>query len=56
LAGVNSACRSADVFAVPLDQLADFASLVSGVGACVGDGPAQPNIIAYECRTVGVGK
>jgi len=54
VAGVNSAGGAAHVFAVSLDQLADFASLVCGMGACVSDGTTQADIIADEFCAVGV--
>jgi hypothetical protein len=56
LAGVNSASGAANVLAVSLDQLADFASLVSGVGPCVCDRATQADIIADELYAVGVGE
>jgi len=56
LARVNSAGGAAHVLAVSLDQLADFASLVSGVRPCVCDRATQPDIISDECGAVGVGE
>jgi hypothetical protein len=56
LAGVNSASGAADVLAVSLDQLADFASLVSGVGPVSATAPPNRTSSRYELYAVGVGE
>jgi len=51
-ARVDSASGSANVFLVAGDQLANFSSLVRGVGSGIGHRAAQPDVITHVVHAI----